>query len=177
MRYFFAIVLLMSSTVSAQKKTSTLEDFQEYAKRMSGRFSSEITLIHDWPGNKKKKGDVIHGVRHGAIDVDGSALVLTDAAGAGIGKEICAYNAATKQIESFIVFNGGTVFHAVTWKESSDQWNWSLKGSLANGDKISGHGYWKFSDGGKKLELISDDFTIGGKQADKLHDKYIRVAN
>ena len=117
------IVLLTGSSLSAQETSSTRKEFKEYARLMSGRFTSEIKLIHDWPGHNKKKGDLISGVRLGRTSLDGEALLLTDAAGAGILKEICAYNASTKQIESFIVFNGGTVFHCVTWKETSNKWN------------------------------------------------------
>ena len=175
MRYLVLIVLLTGSSLSAQETSSTRKEFKEYARLMSGRFTSEIKLIHDWPGHNKKKGDLISGVRLGRTSLDGEALLLTDAAGAGILKEICAYNASTKQIESFIVFNGGTVFHCVTWKETSNKWNWELKGSMKNGEKVSARGSWQFSDDGKKLDLISDDFTIGGKKTDKLHDKYFRV--
>ena len=77
--------------------------------------------------------------------------------------------------ESLIVFTGGTVMNCVTWKESPDKWNWALTGSLEDGKKIKGRGYWLSKDKHKQLHLISDDFTIGGKPADKLHDKYIRV--
>ncbi|MFP6763685.1 MAG: DUF4440 domain-containing protein [Planctomycetaceae bacterium] len=159
----------------AEDKTATRKEFDEFARLMTGRFASEIKLIHDWPGHEKKRGDVIAGIRMVTEVADGSAFMVTDAAGTGIGKELCVYNTATKQIESLIVFTGGTVMNVVTWKKSSDKWNWVLTGSLEDGREIKGRGYWEANDKGKQLHLISDDFTIGGKPADKLHDKYIRV--
>lgn len=159
----------------AEDKTATREEFDEFARLMTGRFASEIKLIHDWPGHEKKRGDVIAGIRMVTAVADGSAFMVTDAAGTGIGKELCVYNTATKQIESLIVFTGGTVMNCVTWKESPDKWNWELTGSLKDGKAIKGRGYWLSKDKHKQLHLISDDFDIGGKPADKLHDKYIRV--
>jgi len=160
---------------AAEDKTATRKEFDEFARLMTGRFSSEIKLIHDWPGFKKKRGDVIAGIRTVTEVADGSAFMVTDAAGTGTHTELCVYNAATKQIESLIAFSGGTVMNVVTWKESSDKWNWALTGSLEDGKEIKGRGYWEAKDKGKQLHVISDDFTIGGKPTDKLHDKYIRV--
>ena len=156
-------------------RTATRQEFNEFARLMTGRFASEIKLIHDWPGHKKKRGDIIAGIRMVKNVADGAAFMVTDAAGTGIGHELCTYNTATKQIESLIVFTGGTVMNCVTWKESPDKWNWALTGSLEDGKKIKGRGYWLSRDKHQQLHLISDDFTIGGKPADKLHDKYIRV--
>ena len=175
MRYLFLAFVLICSPLVAEDKTATRKEFDEFARLMTGRFASEIKLIHDWPGHKKKRGDVIAGIRIVSKVADGSAFMVTDAAGTGIGKELCVYNAATKRIESLIVFTGGTVMHVVTWKKSSDKWNWVLTGSLEDGKEIKGRGYWEAKNKGKQLHLISDDFTIGGKSADKLHDKYIRV--
>ena len=175
MRHLSCLLIFVCSPLLADDMTSTQEEFQEYASLMSGRFISEIKLIHDWPGHQKKRGDVIYGIRFVQQAADGSAMVVTDAAGAGIVKELTAYNAAKKQIESMVVHSGGTIMHIVTWKESSDKWPWTLRGSLEDGQKITGTGYWEFRDNSKELHLIGDDFLIGGKPADKLHDKFIRV--
>ncbi len=175
MRYLSLAFILVCSPLVAEETTATRKEFDEFARLMTGRFASEIKLIHDWPGHTKKRGDVIAGIRMVTKVADGSAFMVTDAAGTGIGKELCVYNTATKQIESLIVFTGGTVMKVVTWKETSKKWNWVLTGSLEDGKKIKGRGYWEFKNKGKQLHLISDDFTIGGKPADKLHDKYIRV--
>ena len=175
MRYLSLAFILVCSPLVAEETTATRKEFDEFARLMTGRFSSEIKLIHDWPGFKKKRGDVIAGIRTVTEVADGSAFMVTDAAGTGTHTELCVYNAATKQIESLIAFSGGTVMNVVTWKESSDKWNWALTGSLEDGKEIKGRGYWLSKDKHKQLHLISDDFTIGGKPADKLHDKYIRV--
>ena len=175
MRYLSLAFILVCSPLVAEETTATRKEFDEFARLLTGRFASEIKLIHDWPGHTKKRGDVIAGIRMVTKVADGSAFMVTDAAGTGIGKELCVYNTSTKQIESLIVFTGGTVMKVVTWKETSKKWNWVLTGSLEDGKKIKGRGYWEFKNKGKQLHLISDNFTIGGKPADKLHDKYIRV--
>ena len=175
MRYLSCLLIFVCTPLFADDMTSTPEEFQEFTSLMSGRFRSEIKLIHDWPGNEKKRGDVIHGMRFMRKVADGAAMTVTDAAGTGIVKELTAYNAATKQIETMAVDGGGTMVYIVTWKESPDKWHWTMNGSLKDGQKIKGKGYWEFRDHGKEVHRIGDDFLIGGKPADKLHDKFIRA--
>ena len=70
-------------TATAQDMSSTKAEFKEFAQVMSGRFQSDIKLIHDWPGQDKKKGDRISGIRVGKMIADGDGLICTDAAGTG----------------------------------------------------------------------------------------------
>ena len=163
-------------TATAQDMSSTKAEFKEFAQVMSGRFQSDIKLIHDWPGQDKKKGDRISGIRVGKMIADGDGLVCTDAAGTGTGTEMFLYNAATRQIECMGVANGGTIWNLTVWKKSTTRWNWNLKGALGSGEKITGTGYWKIEGNGKKIAVISDNFIIDGKKADPLHDKFIRVS-
>ena len=167
--------ILSQPKAIAQDMSSTKAEFKEFAKGMSGRFQSDIKLIHDWPGNDKKKGDRISGIRVSKMIADGEGLISTNAAGTGIGTEIILYNAASRQIECTGVDNGGTIWHLTIWKKSSTRWNWNLKGALGSGEKIKGTGYWKIEGNGEKIALISDNFIIDGKKADPLHDKYVRV--
>ncbi len=71
----------------AEDKTATRKEFDECARLTTGRFASEIKLIHDWPGHKKKHGDVNAGIRMVSKVADRSAFIVTYAAATGIGKE------------------------------------------------------------------------------------------
>ncbi len=173
--FFLIVLLIFASSATAQDMSSTKAEFKEFAQGMSGRFQSDIKLIHDWPGNDKKKGDRISGIRVSKMIADGEGLISTNAAGTGIGTEIILYNAASRQIECTGVDNGGTTWQLTIWKKSSTRWNWNLKGALGTGEKITGTGYWKIEGNGEKIALISDNFIIDGKNADPLHDKYVRV--
>ncbi len=173
--FFLIVLLLFAGSATAQDMLSTKAEFKEFAQGMSGRFQSDIKLIHDWPGNDKKKGDRISGIRVSKMIADGEGLISTNAAGTGIGTEIILYNAASRKIECTGVDNGGTTWHLTIWKKSSTRWNWNLKGALGSGEKIKGTGYWKIEGNGEKIALISDNFIIDGKKADPLHDKYVRV--
>ena len=42
-------------TATAQNMSSTKAEFKEFAQVMPGRFQSDIKLIHDWPGQDKKR--------------------------------------------------------------------------------------------------------------------------
>ena len=90
MRYLSCLLIFVCTPLLADDMTSTPEEFQEFTSLMSGRFRSEIKLIHDWPGNEKKRGDVIHGMRFMRKVADGAAMTVTDAAGTGIVKELTA---------------------------------------------------------------------------------------
>lgn len=168
-------LLLLTSTVSAADKTSTPEEFQEFANAMTGRFRSDITLIHDWPGHKKKKGDLIKGLRTGQPLAGGQGFICSDVAGTGNLSELYFYNTATQQIQCNGVANGGTSWHINIWKASDNRWSWKMTGALKDGTPMNGTGSWVILNDGKQIDLVSDDFTIGDAPADPLHDRYYRL--
>gem|GEM_PF-3352685 len=169
-------LLLLTSTISAADKTSTAEEFQEFADAMTGRFRSDIRLIHDWPFHEKKKGDLIKGLRTGQSIAEGMGFFCTDTAGAGNLSEMYFYNASTQQIQCNGVANGGTSWHVDLWKAKDNHWGWKLTGSLPDGTSMKGSGTWVILDGGKQIDLISEGFTIGDEKTDPLHDRYYRIS-
>ncbi|MCP4192565.1 MAG: hypothetical protein GY768_18275 [Planctomycetaceae bacterium] len=175
MRSLLIALTLLAAPVAAQDQTSTKEDFKEFTQAMSGRFRSEIKLIYDWPGHENKRGDVIQGIRFGRKIADGQGLLCTNVVGTGIDTEMFTYDAAAKQIVVNGVASGGGTWRTVVWKESRNKWNWDSKGSLVNGENVTGNGYWKIEDGGKKIHFISDSLLIGKTKTDPLHDKFFRV--
>ncbi|MCP4192566.1 MAG: hypothetical protein GY768_18280 [Planctomycetaceae bacterium] len=177
MKSLMIATIFLAGSVTAQEMTSTKDEFNEFAKAMSGRFTAEIKLIHDWPEHKEKRGDIITGIRFGRMIADGEGLMCTAIAGTGIETEMVVYDAGAKQIVGNGISNGGGTWRVVISKESPEKWNWKLTGSLENGEKMTGSGFWQFEDGGKKIHLISDNFFVGGKKAAPLHDKFSRVKN
>ncbi|MDB4445670.1 hypothetical protein N9181_00155 [bacterium] len=169
--------MLLASIATAADTTSTKEEFHEFAEFMTGRFRSEIRLIHDWPGHDKKKGDQISGIRTGRRIADGEGFICTDDAGTGSLTEIFLYNSLTNQIECTGVANGGTTWTNTIWKSAPNRWSWNLTASLKDGTPIKGSGAWVIMDDGKQIDFVSDNFMIGDTKADKLHDHYHRVSN
>ena len=167
--------VMLSVTAAADERTSTHQEFNEFAAAMIGSFRSDIRLIHDWPGHEKKKGDRISGTRVARPVADGSGFIATETAGAGVQTEVFRYNALTRKIECVGIANGGTTWNSIIWKGAPTRWNWKVKASLKDGTPIKGTGAWVIVDGGKQLDFVSNDIVIGDAPADRLHDRYYRV--
>ena len=169
-------VLVLAIAVGQTDMTSTAEEFQELGKLRVGRWTSEVTLIADWPGLKKKAGEklVVYGTVSWAADQ--KAMTGTGVGGENTGIFLSGYDAASKQIILRNFGSAGGNHEMVIWKESPTKWAWKVTGGgLPDGKKFGGTGHWIFSDDGKTLN-IRGDVTIDGKPAPlKLDDVHTRL--
>lgn len=155
-------------------KTATVEDFKEFGSLMVGRWSGDVTLIADWPGQKKKVGDKIISYATRRWVSDGHAIVATTHAGTAIGNEFWTFDPASKQIKISRTDSGGTFLDVTIWKETSTKWGWSIGGGQLDGKKLGGTGHWIFSGNGSTA-VLQGDVTLDGEPLPKLKDTLTRL--
>ena len=153
---------------------STPEEFHEFASLMSGRWSGDVTLIADWPGQNKKAGEKIIAYAHRNWASDQKAIVSSDNGGTACANELWHYDPVSKQIKISRIGSGGTRLEVTIWKETSEKWGWTTLGGLADGKKLTGTGHWVFKDQGKTA-ILQGDTTLAGKPLPKLKDVYTRL--
>ena len=85
-------------TSNAQDMTSTAEQCEKFVNKMAGRWSGEITLIADWPGLKKKRGEKLVNYQTRRKLADGKSFMATITGGETTATDLCAFDPASRQI-------------------------------------------------------------------------------
>ena len=171
------LVVVSASAVMAGEKgkpTATYEDFLEWGNRLEGRWVGKVTLIADWPGLDKKKGEVVAGHVSRRWVADKRGFVTTSYVANGEDRDFAYWDAAAKQIKLFIVGSGGTTWVVCVGRDGDGQWPWTAVGSLPDGTKTKGHGCDTLKGDGR--HVIAGTIFIGDEELPKLHDVYERVS-
>ncbi len=178
-RIIASLVVLFSSPVvfADHHETATTAEFEELGNKLAGRWIDDVTLIADWPGLKKKKGDKLVAYTSFRWAVGKKAIIQTGVLGEVADFALWTHNPVSKQITGRLVNTTGTVINAVFWKETPDKWGFRMTGSLSDGKKQKGSGHIVFSNGGKTLIWLSDNMTLDGKPTDKLKDVSHRLGD
>jgi hypothetical protein len=167
------ICFLLSSTVVAGE-TSRLSDFRELAGLCSGRWSAEITVIADLPGEENKRGSKVRAYREYSWAVDESAMRITHTAGTTKAIEILAFDPVAKKIRLLSVSTGGGVLELELWRKTANTFGWRISGGgTPEGKAYKGEGEWVFAENKK---TIKGDVTVGGEKADPLNEVYSRIS-
>ncbi len=104
-----------------RKMTATKEEFAEFLRAMTGRWTGETTLAEDTPGIGKK-GDRMQVQGENSLSAKGDALVwkATDQRGGSVAS-LAYYDAETQQIREQVVFGGGVIVSS-TFVKDNDRW-------------------------------------------------------
>lgn len=176
--WLIAALLGISATGSAlaQEKapTATYEDFLEWGKRLEGRWVGKVTLIADWPGFDKKRGDVVES--HWTIRwiADKRGLEQIETLAGNEARRLHYYDVSSKQIKVVYVDSGGTTWVGSAGRSGDNDWPWTLVGHLHDGTKNEAKGVVILKGDGKMV--IEGTGTLGGKELPKLHDVYKKVS-
>lgn len=169
------LVVTCVGTSNAQEK-STFEEFKEFGDKLIGRWSVDVTLIADWPGEEAKQGDKVVGYTSYKWIVDGKALEWNSVGGMTTARTVITFDATTKTIRAFNVGSAGGHWRTVIWKRNEDDWGWKLiGGGLVDGRKMGGEGSWLFDAGGKS-HVIKGNVTLDGEELPQLSDVYSRLS-
>ena len=160
----------------ARAEETTAEDFQAFGDLWVGRWTSEVTLIADWPGLSKKAGEKMVVYGNHAWAADRKAIIDTGVGGETTGISLWGFDPAAKRIFARNVGSAGGSFELTVTKETDTKWNWEVvAGGLPDGKKFGGTGYYLFEDDGRTLHIVGD-VTIDGKPTPKkLNDKHVRL--
>jgi hypothetical protein len=171
-----SVLFILPETVllaDEARPTATYEDFLEWGNRLEGRWVGKITLIADWPGLNKKKGDVVpgHVTYRWVADkrgIEESAYLANEEA-----KRLHYWDAGSGQIKLVSVTSGGTTF-VVSMGRDGNKWPWTAQGSLAAGTKMEGTGVDTLTTDGRFV--VDGTVSLGGKELPELHDVYEKVS-
>lgn len=156
-----------------KKLTATFQDFQEWGKRLEGRWISKITFIDKWPGQDKKQGEVVTGHATYRWLADKHGLEEVNIAGNSESRTLHYWDAAARQIKLVIVGSEGTTW-VVSMGRKGDKWPWIAKGSLHDGTKVEGEGEDTLTADGNFF--VAGRVFKGGKELPKLHDVYKKLS-
>ncbi len=167
----------VAGAYSDKLETATAAEFEEFGNKVVGRWVDDITLIADWPGLKKKRGDKMVGYTTVRWAAGKKAIISNSVGGETTGLGLWTHDPISKKINVKIVDSAGSVLDAVVWKESEDKWAFRMTGSIADGRKQKGSGYIVFSDGGKTQTLSSNNMTLDGEGIGELNDVSHRLGD
>ena len=147
--------------------TASFEDFQEWGKRLEGRWVVKVTFIADWPGQEKKQGEEItsHAIYRWVADRRG--LEEVSIAGNSEARRLHYWDAGSRQIKILSVDSGGTTF-VVSFGRKGDRWPWTAIGHLPDGTKMEGKGENTLTADGNSI--VAGTVILGGKKLPTLHD-------
>ena len=169
-------LVIPASLCESQAQESTAADFQAFGELWVGRWTSEVTLIADWPGLSKKAGDKLVVYNSHAWAADKQAIICTHAGGETAGVTLWGFDPAAKRIFCRQVGSAGSSFELTVTKETESKWNWEVVGGgLPDGKKFGGKGYYLFEDGGRKYSVVGDVTIDGVPTPKKLNDTHHRL--
>lgn len=169
---------LSSSFCESRAQESTAEDFQAFGELWVGRWTSEVTLITDFPGLSKKAGQKLVVYNNHTWTADKKAILDTGAGGETTGVSLWGHDPAAKRIFCKQVGSSGSSFELTITKETDSKWNWEVvAGGLPDGGKFGGNGYYVFAedDDGKTLRIVGDVTIDGVPTPHKLDDTHHRL--
>jgi hypothetical protein len=166
-----AFLLLVTTVAFAgeAKPTATTEDFLEWGNRLQGRWVGKITLIADWPGYDKKKGEVVQGLVTYRWCVGKKAIEESALEGQAECRRLHFWDAGTKQIKIVNIDSGGTSWTACIGRDG-DKWPWTVEGHLPDGSKMEGTGVDTLKADGEFI--VDGTVLVGGVKQPPLHDVY-----
>ena len=140
---------------------------------MAGRWTIDVTLIADWPGLSKKKGDKVNGYMSAEWIMDQKGLEQTEHIAEISAKMLFAWDPGSKTIRRLGVGSTGNVGETVFWKDGG-KWAWTHKATLQDGRKVQGTGTVTFSNGGKMF-IAEGTGYLDGEELLHYRDVYHRV--
>ena len=171
----FMLILAASVALAEDARvTASYEDFVEWGDRLEGRWVGKVTLIADWPGLDKKKGETVigHVSRRWAADrrvIEESSFLANEE-----GRTMHYWDAAANQIKLVSVSSGGTTWVGSIGRDGDDKWPWTAEGTLPDGTKMEASGCDTLTRGGR--QVVDGIVFSGDEKLPKLHDVYERVS-
>jgi hypothetical protein len=167
------LVATVSVLAEDNPPTATFQDFQEFSKKMEGRWVAKIKLIHDWPGFEKKKGEITEGHSLRRIVADGHALEDIGLCAGSESRALFYWDAGLKTIKIVLVTNAGITYSGSLGR-NGDQWICIFEGRMPDGQKMTGKNVCFFKKDG--TQVLEGQTYLEGKPMDPLHDEYRKVS-
>lgn len=169
------VFLAAATTVGQVAGTPTsYAHMREYGELLAGRWVGDITLIADWPGLSKKKGEKIVSYKTVKWILDNNALQQEECVGETMGRSLHYWDPGSKKIKVFGVNSVGGTGLTTVWLQDG-KWVWEHEGLLPDGQKLVGTGTIEVKDG-EKTVIYQGKARLDGKDLLPYRDVYTRVS-